>query len=168
MIKKSFLYFVLIILFFLVSCGPSSSEETNTPNIAPSNTGYEAPTSPDSKAYPVPTPVRSYPVPIPVDESKRFTIDEPLKAGSTEITGTGPANIVIKVVNISYVGENLGSGIVAEDGTFHISLSKPVEANHLIGLQLSDQELEPQFLDGPDYSNIPMVGLVLAQVIVEP
>lgn len=170
MTKKTFSYFVsLLILLSLITCGPSKIEETTISSNIPENDGYPSPANPDNSAYPIPTQVaKSYPVPTIVDESKRFTIDQPLRAGSTEITGTGPAKTPIKVVNISFVGETLGTGVLSNDGTFRIVLSTPLEANHLIGLQLSDQNLESEFLNGPDYTNIPMIGLILAQAIVEP
>ncbi len=172
MTKKSSLYFVLILLFLIVTaCGPSQSEETTPTSFSSpeANSGYQAPVPLGNNAYPVPTQIiKAYPVPSVVDESKRFTIDQPLQAGNTEITGTGPANTPIKVVNISLIGESLGSGVIGNDGAFRIALSAPLEANHLIGLQLSDQDLESQFLDGPDYTNIPMIGLILAQAVVEP
>ena len=164
---KNILFVVLISTIFIFSaCGPSIKEETN-PDDIPS---YPAPSS-INESYPSPVQIPdSYPGPTPItpDENKRFTISEPLKVGSIEIMGTGPANTPIKVINISFVGEVIGNGVVGQDGTFLITLSNPLEANHIIGLQLSDTSLEPAFLDGPDYTNIPMIGLVLTQAVVQP
>jgi hypothetical protein len=173
--KKIILVFTISAIFFHSACGPSSidTETTDVSTVETvgntNNTSYPAPSSTLNNTYPPPQQeLEGYPVSTVVDESKRFIIEEPLKAGDTEITGTGPTNIPIKVINISLVGEALGSGVIDNDGTFHISLSSPLEVNHVIGLQLGDQSLEPSFLDGPDYTNIPMIGLVLTQAVVQP
>jgi len=166
--KKILSFFIILAILILPACGPSTIDGITTADNS-SNISYPAPSSTITNSYPPPRQENSgYPAPIVVDESKRFTIEEPLEAGSTEIMGTGPANIPIKVISISYVGETLGNGVVKEDGTFRISLSSPLEANHVIGLQLGDESLEPSFLDGPGYTNIPMIGLVLTQTVVQP
>lgn len=171
--NKLILAFVVLTSFILSACGPSSNNivdslDSNETIESLSNAGYPPPASIINNSYPPPQQgIEGYPVPISADESKRFTIDEPVEAGSAEITGTGPANIPIKVINISFVGETIGSGIIENDGTFRISLATPLEANHVIGLQLGDQSLETSFIDGPDYTNIPMIGLVLTQAVVQ-
>ena len=139
---------------------------TDTVSLSTTQDTYPAPTTVSStNGYPAPS--NSYPSPITYDESKRFTLVVPLKAGDTVIRGTGPADTPIKVISISYVGESLGFGMVDKNGNFNITVSPPLEANHVIGIQLSDPEMEPDFYDGPGYTNIPMIGLVLVQAVVE-
>ncbi len=177
-LKLSTILFSFVLpLVFGISCNsniPSPPSSTVPPQLAtpvnvslsPTQDSYPAPiTAPSANGYPAPS--NSYPAPITYDESKRFTLVVPLKAGDTVIRGTGPADTPIKVISISYVGEPLGFGMVDKNGTFNITVSPPLEANHVIGIQLSDPEMEPDFYDGPGYTNIPMIGLVLVQAIVE-
>jgi len=151
----------------LIACGPANEEVEQTPQ---QNTSYPGQVTDNSTGYPAPI-IPAYPGPqVTIDESRRFTISEPLVAGDTTITGKGPANIPIKVINVSYVGELLGSGQTDSNGTFTIALSKPLEVQHVIALQLNDQSLEADFRNnpGPDYTDFPMVGLLLTTVIVQP
>ncbi|MCB8924452.1 MAG: hypothetical protein H6652_02380 [Ardenticatenaceae bacterium] len=173
--KKTILILTLSVFFLLSACGPNASDTSDTAVSldtgaeTSSDSAYPVPTKTTSGSYPPPQAnVSGYPAPTVVDESKRFAINEPIEAGSNDISGTGPANTPIKVISISYVGDSLGNGVIEEDGTFHISLSSPLEANHVIGLQLGDQSLEASFQDGPGYTNIPMIGLILAQAVVQP
>lgn len=111
----------------------------------------------------------AYPPPsVEYDESKRFTINEPLVVGEVMISGQGPANVAIKIINVSYVGEVLGFGTTDSNGNFSITSSTPFEANHIIGIQLADQNLEDDFRDGPGYTNMPMIGLILDTAVIQP
>ena len=177
-LKLSIILFSFILpLIIGVSCNsntPFPPSSTAPPQLAtPTNVSlpatqnaYPAPTIiPSTNGYPAPS--NSYPAPITYHESKRCTLDIPLKVGDTVVRGTGPANTPIKVISISYVGETLGFGVIDESGSFNITVSPSLEANHVIGIQLSDPELEPDFYAGPGYTNIPMIGLILVQAVVE-
>ncbi len=118
-------------------------------------------------SYPSSQNINAYPVPRVVDESKRFTIQGPLHPGDTIVRGMGPPDVPIKIISISYVGEPLGFGSTNPDGTFNIEISPPLESNHVIAIQLSDESLKSDFLDGPGYTDIPMIGLVLTTSVVE-
>lgn len=120
---------------------------------------------PDS-SYPI-SAVPSYPSPRIIDESKRVTINAPLKVNVMEVSGIGPPNTPIKVISISHVGKVLGFGVIESNGTFNIQLEEPLELQNVIGIQLSNSEMESEFLDGPGFTSIPMIGLVLDQAVVE-
>jgi hypothetical protein len=165
--KKWFVIFSLFLSGLLISCGPANTNENQTPE---QNNGYPGEQTSTPASYPAVT-IPEYPGPqVTYDESRRFTINEPIHVGDQLVSGTGPANIPIKVVNVSYLGEVLGTGQTGTDGSFSINLSAPVELQHVIGIQLNDQSLDSDFRNnpGPDYSDFPMVGLILTSAIVQP
>lgn len=167
-VKKWFVIFSLFLLSgLLISCGPANVTENETPE---QNNSYPGQETFDPGSYPAIT-IPEYPGPqVTYDESRRFTINEPIQAGEQTVSGTGLANTPIKVVNVSYLGEILGTGQTGADGTFSIDLSAPVEVQHVIGIQLNDQSLDSDFRNnpGPGYSDFPFVGLILTSAIVQP
>lgn len=183
----------LLFIFSVVACGPietptptAESPEVTTPVIDATqpppaeNEAYPPPQStapPSNEAYPpaaAPTQETNtvegaYPAQATrfIDESKRFTFNEPLKVGQEEVSGTGPANIPIKVVSISSAGESLGLGSVGNDRTFSVALSRPLQERELIAIQLGDNSLRVDFRDAPG-TDMPMIGLIFAETFVQP
>ena len=147
---------------------PVSSQEGDA-----AENGYPGPVTEsiigDGGAYPSPLlkPPDAYPAPNNlIDESKRFTMEEPLKDGQQEISGTGVAGISIKVISLSNGGEQLGFGVLTEDGSYTIKLSRPGAGGELLGLQFADDSTAAT-LEGVPGTDMPMMGLVLAQALVE-
>ena len=185
---------LLLFIFSIVACGPietppptidsqdSSSPEVEATQPPPADSeGYPPPaTEPEldvNQAYPSDTSPTNetnsvegaYPAQPTrfIDESKRFTFDEPLRANQEEASGNGPADIPIKVVSISSAGESLGLGSTESDGTFRITLSRPLQERELIAIQLGDDSLREDFQNAPG-TDMPLIGLVFAQTLVEP
>lgn len=168
---------ITLILFaagiILSACGPANNEPTS--NTTP-DSGYPGDNSTNNpSSYPATVDEtqnsESYPAPqANVDESRRFTFTTPVKAGDTQVSGTGPANVPIKIVNVSYMGEFLGGGQTDASGNFVIELTNSLNAQDLLGIQLNDTSLENDFRSnpGPDYTDFPMVGLLLTTAVVEP
>jgi len=129
-----------------------------TDNINGDGSAYPSPLSNPPDAYPAPNNL--------IDESKRFTMEEPLKDGQQEISGTGVAGISIKVISLSNGGEQLGFGVLTEDGSYTIKLSRPGAGGELLGLQFADDSTAAT-LEGVPGTDMPMMGLVLAQALVE-
>lgn len=183
----------LLFIFFLVACGSVEtptptieSQESSTPELEatqpPANDdGYPPPAAEPElnvdEAYPPATTSTNetttvegaYPAQPTrfIDESKRFTFDEPLNANQEEVSGTGPADVPIKVISISSAGESLGLGSTTSDGTFNITLSRPLNERELIAIQLGDDSLKPDFTDAPG-TDMPLIGLIFAQTFVQP
>jgi hypothetical protein len=67
-----------------------------------------------------------------------FRIQKPVLAGTTQVTGTGPANIPVTLANLSLMGEILGETTIQPDCTYTIHLSKPLEKNTWIGITYSN------------------------------
>lgn len=173
--KKQLITLILLVGIILSACGPANTEQTTntTPNSSYPDANSTTATVPSS--YPSAGQENqssdSYPVPqVTFDESRRFTFTTPIKAGDTQVSGTGPANIPIKVVNVGYLGELLGSGQTDANGNFVIELSNPLNGQDTIAIQLNDASLESDFRSnpGPGYTDFPMVGLLLATAIVQP
>ncbi len=175
--RKKDLSFYTLIFLLLTACGPSDKpvliENTPSNELSPPETSY--PISTDNKsasAYPSPINTAegnsAYPAPPPApNENKRFTFEEPVKADDIRVSGTGPPNTPIKIISISQAGELLGLGSVSDTGIFSISLSRQLEKQEFIGIQLGDESLLPNFLDAPG-TDIPMIGFVLDQSLVQP
>ncbi|HIP72901.1 MAG TPA: hypothetical protein EYH05_16095 [Anaerolineae bacterium] len=187
--KKTFTSFFLILLSFLIiGCSstiptPTSSNKSDTPTLPPVNKatestgtiGYPGTVVNESEVYPAypATSEEKETLPYPVkeeridDESKRIAFDKPVVVDTTIVSGNGPANIAIRIVSVSNVGESLGSGIIDADGTFEITLSRQLESKEAIAIMLADNSLRPDFLNAPGATDIPMLGFMLDMAITE-
>ena len=191
MLMKKLLF--LLFIFSIVACGPIEtptptvdSQDSSTPEVEAtqppaSSEGYPPPAAePEpnvNEAYPPATSSTNetnsvegaYPAQPTrfIDESKRFTFNEPLRANQEEVSGNGPADIPIKVISISSAGESLGLGSTESDGTFSITLSRPLQERELIAIQLGDDSLRADFRDAPG-TDMPLIGLVFGQTLVQP
>ena len=133
--------------------------------------------NPIEGAYPIiDLPAMGYPIPeveTTIDPSLRgpdFFINEPVRSGDIVITGRGPANVPIILVNVSYVGEVLATTTIDETGNFVFEIDNPIEANHSIGLQLGDISgtdfLETQYLYNENYYERPLIGVIFYMTTV--
>lgn len=177
MVNKKRLIFVLLLFIglFIISCNetPSSPTPSDIPEVKLTsdmeNDAYPQPVEERVESYPESSSVSndpptssSYPAPAKeYDESKRFEISGPVSAGIQSVSGIGSAKISIQIVSASNVGEPLGSGVVNDDGTFNISLSRPLDANETIAIMLADGSQRSQFLDAPGATDIPLLGFIL-------
>jgi len=197
--KQNIRMFALGVLFVLLlsACSPPSPVATvePTPPAEDGETGQPAETS-EGEAYPeiqiyrpqvypdAETPVaaaEAYPLPTlaptaqPYPEAVPFQLDKPITAGTTQVTGTGPAGIPIWILDYTFGGAVLGQGVIADDGAFSIQVSE-LEANHRIGIVLGDlegTEWQPenfyfrQFY-GDDPKQVPMVDFFFDTAMVQP
>ena len=182
---KQLLLGIFILVFILIGCQSANEGTTNesypveeapvvVDEVVEEEVATEAIVSDDKPDgypgnedlfYPNPNaenidPELGYPVPV-YDESKRFTIDEPLTPGMTTLSGTGPAGTSIRLVSISNVGEPLAFGVIDENGQFEFTISRELDTQEAIGIMLGDESQKSQFLDAPGGTDIPMLGFVL-------
>jgi hypothetical protein len=123
-----------------------------TPTAVAINPAYPTPLSSYSSSYPAPglsgyaQPDQSYPAPAPSPTPRKgadvmlvpFRIQKPVLAGTTQVTGTGPANVPVTLANLSLMGDILGESTIQPDCTYTIQLSKPLEKNTWIGITFSN------------------------------
>ncbi len=182
---------VMLLVALLAACGaqptavptvettpvPTSQPEpmlTAAPTTAPA--AYPAPSQSEIPAYPEPSGVtEAYPPPSGTGEvgpeGPEFTITTPLLVGDMLIEGTGPAGVPIRVIDITFLGQTLGTGTIDQDGAFSVRLGVALEAGHSIGIQLGDlagTNLNARdFVRGPGYQDIPQIGTIFVQATVD-
>jgi hypothetical protein len=119
----------------------------------------------------------SYPAPVASEEFKepRFRFDLPLTEGSTSASGQSPPNLAITIVDITFNGVVLGSGVSNDDGRFNVSV-QPLPQGHRIGITFADLPPEKSFNDvsmelyphrGDGFMNLPNVGIFFDTALVE-
>jgi hypothetical protein len=140
-------------------------ETETTDNEAASDDGaYPAPSG-----YPAPS-AGGYPTPLPYPEGPEFTIDEPVQATDTEVTGSGPEGVPIELINITKNGAVIGRTTIEEDGTYTIAIDDEIGPRQMIGLQLGNIEGTDldinDFMVGPGYVEYPFVGKVFTSTLV--
>jgi hypothetical protein len=93
-----------------------------------------------------------------------FRIDQSVQSGDILVHGTGPAGVNIKIVDVSWGGEIMGTGTIDTDGTFAIEVT-PVEAGNRIAIMLENTGSSglsyQDFQNNEHYQDLPMVGLLL-------
>ncbi len=176
----------LLLLSLSTACSSTILQPSAIPvATSPSNPVMGLPTLPaypgsnQPLPYPPPTiPNAAYPGPMGGSTGKvvPFMLDKPIYAGTTEIRGTGPAGIPIIIGDVTFNGEQLGTGTIGSDGTFVVPLAKPVEKAHRIGVGIGDlkrtQWASSNFSDpgyfGKEFQQVPMVGFYYDTAMVQP
>ena len=135
----------------------------------------------ESRPVPLPSPLATLASPLvsplaAVSPSPgslpEFRLDEPVLEGSTRVTGTGPAEAPILIVNVSTTGTILGQGQIGQDGRFSIGVdSSLVKVPDLIGIMVgelagSPYHSESQFTCTERCRDWPMIGTVYDRVVV--
>jgi hypothetical protein len=109
-----------------------------------------------------------YPSPATLATDKpAFSLDTPLTAGAMEVTGQAPESLPLAIVDISFGGVILGTGVSDEDGRFTIPTSALPEG-HRIGVTITEieegitfEQLAETYFPyrGEGFMNIPNVGI---------
>jgi hypothetical protein len=119
-----------------------ASANTQPLSVMPTPAAIEStPVTEPRAPYPAPGEggmARAYPAPegLPVfsaDEPK-FSLDEPLTADATGVSGQGPSGVEIAIVDVTLMAETLGTGMIGEDNAFTITVDPPLKADHLVGI----------------------------------
>lgn len=118
------------------------------------------------------SPLLLSPISPPAAEQIHFRIETPLLAGATTISGQGPAGTPIEVVDITVAGEVIGTGTIGDDRRFVVSLVRPLQAGHMIGITLAtarEAETWPGLweLRGENARAIPQLGYYFDTGLVE-
>jgi hypothetical protein len=96
-----------------------------------------------------------------------FAFDRPVKAGDTTLSGVGPPGLEVKILNVTFMGEEIASTRVGDDGHFQIEVPA-LEPGIRIGLtaDVEGSDLAGQLRPGEDPVNIPQVGYFFDSVII--
>lgn len=127
-----------------------TSEESSTESYPVTEPTQES--SPATEAY----PVSSEEIVI----VSLFKIEKPVSIDANSIQGSGVAGVAIQVISVSQQGEPLGSGVVSEDGSFSVQLSRQLDANETVGLTLPDDSDVLQYGEASGATDIPLVGVL--------
>lgn len=157
---------ICIVVLALTACG------TTPP---PTDTTVPQP----GTAYPVGTAVPDNPYPPPQTCTvPQFLMDRAgLVPGATAVTGTGPANVPIRIDSVLYMGKTLGTGTIGADGRFSIPVTELVESDY-VGVRLNEAGFTGTDLDpntylsdkcyySPDAGLVPQVGFYFDRATVK-
>jgi len=158
--KKEFI--IILLLALLLAACQEDKPEASSPLAEPSSSPLAEPSSPIA-------PPTTEPAVAPTDMPK-LTLDQPLNAGMDMVTGSGPAGLPIRLYDVGITGEELGSVVIGQQGTFSIQLLSPLRSGQRIGLALGDLQGTP--FKRQDFTNqalidLPIIGLLFADVTVQ-
>ena len=181
--------FSILVLFsiFIIGCS-SQTSPTKSPGDLTISTqtleaypipGYPFPYGSENgyPAFPTFAPEIAYPIVTPTKDPKmngpKFEINEPVTAGSNVVTGTGPANVPIILIDVTEMGTILSQTTIDKDGNFRFNLEQELIANNAIGLQIGDlsgTNLNPEdYMYSEDYFDRPLIGIVFDIVpVIQP
>lgn len=157
--------------FLFSSCSNTKKDNFERETIAPNNkeNGY-----PIDGAYPIENLMSAYPLFDDVDEYPQgpvFYINKPILEGVSIVTGTGPAGIPLRLINLTKIDQILGETIIDENGNFSFELDESLESGQTIGIKLGDISnttlSEQDFLYNEYYYERPYVGILFDLTIVE-
>jgi hypothetical protein len=142
-----------------------------TPQAAGGATATGAYPAPDS-AYPAPTDAQdANGYPAPGKEGPQFTLNTPVHASDTEVTGKGPAGVPVKLVNVARSGELIGETTIGNDGAFTVKVSAKLIAGDRIALMLGNTAgtkfNRDDFVRGPGYVDYPLIGVMFASTVIQ-
>lgn len=151
----------------LVGCKSDSVVTQPYPNAVPSQSVTPQPIEVTDLPYPV--------VRTPFADAIRFQFDRPLRPGMTIVTGQGPAGVVISIVNVTLMGEVLGSGVIDNNNRFAIAVT-PLPENIRAGIEVVDTGSSKHTYEdfyGEEYKGegalvFPQVGYFQDTVMVKP
>lgn len=169
----------------------STSEESSSPTPVQEAAGEEAyppppPTIefPAADSYPVdPPPPTPFPSPTPasypavedVFSEPRFRLNQPLASGNATVSGQAPPDLPLAIVDITFNGIVLGTGVSDGDGNFTINVSE-LPAGHRIGITFSQLQAGKTLVDmseeyfshrGEGFMNLPNVGIYFDTAMVD-
>lgn len=123
-------------------------------------------------AYPPPQEppptIDAYPAPTEEPDGILLALDRPIPPGSTVVTGEGPPNLLIYIINMTLMGELEGTGLIGEDGKFSVTVPA-LEENVRVGVTtenglggLPDVNIR----SGEGGFSVPQVGYFYDSVVV--
>jgi hypothetical protein len=111
----------------------------------------------------------------PTEEIRPFQLDKPIQVGATRVTGRGPANVPVVLMDITLGGVALSVSAVDQRGEFEFKLSEPLEARHRIGITLADlsgtewkrEDFYSEAYHGDEAFSVPNVGFFFDTYMIQ-
>jgi hypothetical protein len=180
---KNIAILLIIIILSLGACNDQSASTTPSveePIRQTTTTSPQQDLTSNESAYPLEQEqTTAYPITenaYPINEEDlpkkgpKFTIDEPVSSDNKSVTGTGPAEVPIRLVDVSAMGKELATTTIEDDGTFKFELGEELIAGHLIGLMIGDLSNTSfnydEFMYSDEYIDKPMIGTLFDMVLV--
>jgi hypothetical protein len=172
-------------IFMIMVSGCIANEPTELPTTTSQQSDLvtDTPTTPTesdvSTGYPINTPDANPETGYPIENNQstattqgpEFSISVPVEEGALEVTGTGPANVPLRLVSVSEVGRVMAETVINGEGNFTFNLDEPLEAGMTIGLMLGDvsgtEFNENDFVYSDTYYARPLIGILFDMVVVQ-
>jgi len=179
MTKNSLKCFIVFVLIFLLSACNTSNNNSQiidaTENNSQANSEQAYPPSlvfSEPTAYPADftgsAATIAYPINTPTKDPRNgpeFNISEPVLEGSTQVSGTGPANVPIILIDVTEMGDIIAETTIQSNGEFAFDFSTPLRKGHAVGLQIGDLSRTnfnyDDFTYGENYIDKPLIGILL-------
>ncbi len=129
---------------------------------------------PPPTAVPTPEP-ESYPAAEELFAEPRFRLNGPIAAGSPSVTGQAPPDLALAIVDVTYNGVVLGTGVSDGDGNFTIGVNELTPGNR-IGITFAELqpgktlvEMSQEYFPhrGEGFMNLPNVGIYFDTALVD-
>ena len=104
-----------------------------------------------------------------------FRFDLPINPGDTLITGQAPPNFPLAIVDVTFNGVVLGSGVSDADGQFSVGVQE-IPDGHRIGITFAELEPGKTIADlseeyfpyrGDGFMNLPNIGILFDTILIE-
>ncbi len=94
-----------------------------------------------------------------------FRLEKPLIEGDTKIKGSGPPNVPIVILDITFMGQLVAIGSTDEVGNFALTVA-PLEKGHWLGLALgnlsstnfTEEDFRNEGFYGEEVTVVPQIG----------
>lgn len=173
------------------SSEPTATQITSDEEAPATEESYPGPEAGEEEAYPAPgqaeatptvdgpypppttvppTAITSYPEALPENTPENgvvFAFERPINVGDTIIRGVGPAGLEIKIINVTFMGEEIATTTVESDGTFEVEVPA-LEAGVRIGLtaDIEGTDLEERIIPGEGAMGVPQVGYYFDTIVL--
>ncbi len=155
-----------VISLLLVACSATApaTNTSQTTGVPDASGAYPA----ADQAYPAATNTSGYTAP---EQGPEFAFNEPVRASDAQVSGTGPAGVPVKIVDVTNGGTTLSEVVIGADGTFSANVEGQLTSGNRIAIQLGSTagtQVDPNdFRYGPGYQDLPPIGLVFDMAMVE-
>jgi len=166
--KKIYIIIFLIITFFIIILfntnnftfnslnNKNSYNENNLTNLQNSTQNFETIYSYQNKKF---------------KQGPIFSINTPVKASDKYVSGNGPTDVPIVLIDISEMGRLLAETKIDKQGNYKFVLDEPLIPGHSIGLKIGDLSNTnfhyEDFIYSDTYTDMPLIGIILSKTSVE-